>query len=37
MGSSGVNGESVPNEIENPVFLLEVIHTTVVPALTQKN
>ena len=37
MGSSGVKGESVPKETMNPVFLFEVIHTTVVPALTQKN
>src|SRR5664279_1847630 len=37
MGSSGSNGESVPNETMNPVFLFEVIQTTVVPALTQKN
>src|SRR3954470_8425338 len=37
MGSSGSNGDSVPKAIENPVFLLEVIQTTLVPALTQKN
>jgi hypothetical protein len=37
MGSSGVKGESVPKETMNPVFLFEVIHMTVVPALTQKN
>jgi hypothetical protein len=37
IGSFGVNGESVPNEIENPIFLLEVIHTAEVPALMQKN
>jgi hypothetical protein len=37
MGSSGVNGESVPNEIEKPVFLLEVVHTTDVPAVKQRN
>jgi hypothetical protein len=32
-----LNGESVPNEIMKPVFLLDVIHTTVVPVLMQKN
>jgi hypothetical protein len=32
-----MKGESVPNDTMNPVFLFEVIHTTVVPALTQKN
>src|SRR5664279_2024135 len=37
IGSSGINGESVPNVTMNPVFLFEVIHTTVVPALMQKN
>jgi hypothetical protein len=37
MGSSGSKGESVPNEIENPVFLLDDIQTTFVPAFTQKN
>src|SRR5271169_5172213 len=37
IGSSGSNGESVPNDTMNPVFLFEVINTTVVPALTQKN
>ena len=37
IGSSGSNGESVPNETMNPVFLFEVIHTVVVPALMQKN
>src|SRR5690348_5087270 len=36
IGSSGSNGESVPNETVNPCFF-EVIHTTVVPALIQKN
>src|SRR6267143_3251875 len=37
MGSSGSNGESVPNETMNPLFLFELIHTTGVPALMQKN
>ncbi len=37
IGSSGSKGESVPNETMKPVFLFELIHTTVVPALTQKN
>ena len=37
IGSSGINGESVPNEIMKPVFLLEVIQMTVVPLLTQKS
>ena len=37
IGLSGSNGESVPNEIMNPLFLFELIHTTVVPALMQKN
>src|SRR5664279_312629 len=37
MGSSGSNGESLPNDTMNPVFLFEVIHTTVVPLLMQKN
>ena len=37
IGSSGSNGESVPNETMKPVFLFEVIHTTVVPFLMQKN
>jgi len=32
-----LNGLSVPNEIINPVFLLEVIQTTWVPFLMQKN
>src|SRR5712664_4813419 len=35
-GSSGSNGESVPNETMNPLFLFELFHTTVVPALMQK-
>src|SRR5882672_456433 len=35
--SSGSNGESVPNETMNPLFLFELIHTTGVPALMQKN
>ena len=34
---SGSNGESVPNETMNPLFLFELIHTTVVPALMQNN
>jgi hypothetical protein len=29
--------ESVPNETMNPLFLFELIHTTVVPALMQNN
>src|SRR6266576_3062639 len=37
IGLSGSNGESVPNETINPLFLFELFHTTVVPALTQKN
>jgi hypothetical protein len=37
MGASGSKGESVPNETENPVFLLDDIHVTFVPALTPKN
>jgi hypothetical protein len=37
IGSSGSNGESVPNETVNPLFLFELIHTTVVPVLIQKN
>src|ERR1700685_973093 len=37
IGSSGSNGESVPNETMNPLFLFELIHTTVVPALMQNN
>src|ERR1700739_1452867 len=37
MGPSGSNGESVPNETMNPLFLLELFHTTVVPALMQNN
>src|ERR1039457_3765936 len=37
IGLSGSNGESVPNETTNPVFLFELIHTVVVPALMQKN
>ena len=37
MGSSGSNGESVPNETMNPLFLFELIHTTGVPSLMQKN
>jgi hypothetical protein len=37
MGVSGSNGESVPNETMNPLFLFELFHTMVVPALTQKN
>src|SRR5690242_19963330 len=35
IGLSGSNGESVPNETMNPLFLFELFHTTVVPALTQ--
>jgi hypothetical protein len=35
--SSGSKGESAPNETVNPLFLFELIHTTVVPALMQKN
>ena len=37
IGSSGSNGESVPNETMKPVFLFEVIQTVVVPFLMQKN
>jgi hypothetical protein len=37
IGPSGVNGELVPNETMNPLFLFELIHTTVVPALTQNS
>lgn len=37
IGLSGSNGESLPNDTVNPLFLFELIHTTVVPALTQKN
>ena len=37
IGSSGSNGESVPNETLNPLFFFELNHTTVVPALMQKN
>src|SRR5215813_7681364 len=37
IGLSGSKGESVPNETIKPVFLFEVIHTTWVPALMQKN
>ena len=37
IGPSGSNGESVPNETMNPLFLFELIHTTVVTALVQKN
>jgi hypothetical protein len=37
IGASGSNGESVPNDTMNPLFLFELIQTTVVPALTQKN
>jgi len=37
IGLSGSNGESVPNETMNPLFLFELFHTTVVPALTQNN
>src|SRR5580692_2189829 len=37
IGASGSNGESVPNDTMNPLFLFELIHTTAVPALTQKN
>jgi hypothetical protein len=37
IGSSGSNGESVPNETVNPWFLFELIQTTVVPVLMQKN
>ena len=37
MGSSGSNGESLPKDTMKPVFLFEVIQTTVVPALIQKN
>jgi hypothetical protein len=37
IGPSGSNGESVPNEAMNPLLLFEVIHSTVVPALTQNS
>src|SRR3954465_7956524 len=37
IGPSGSNGESVPKETMNPLFLFELFHTTVVPALTQTN
>ena len=37
IGSSGSNGESVPNETMNPLFLFELVHSTVVPAAMQKN
>jgi hypothetical protein len=37
IGLSGSNGESAPNETVNPLFLFELLHTTVVPALMQNN
>src|SRR3954453_2891078 len=37
IGRSGSNGESVPNETMNPLFLLELFQTTAVPALTQNS
>src|SRR5271168_3299155 len=37
IGPSGSNGESVPNETMNPLFLFELVHTTVVPALIQNS
>src|ERR1700741_3268106 len=37
IGPSGSNGESVPNETINPLFLFELFHTTVVPDLMQNN
>jgi hypothetical protein len=37
IGPSGSNGESVPNETMNPLFLFELVQTTVVPALMQNN
>ena len=37
IGLPGSNGESVPNETVNPLFLFELFHTTVVPALMQNN
>src|SRR4029077_1896510 len=36
IGLSGSNGESVPKETINPLFLFELFQTTVVPALIQK-
>src|SRR5215471_14635939 len=37
IGVSGSKGESVPKETMNPWLFFGLIHTTVVPALTQKN
>ena len=37
IGPSGSNGESVPNDTMNPLFLFELVHTTVVPVLMQNN
>ena len=37
IGLSGSNGESVPNETMNPLFLFELFQTTVVPDFTQNN
>jgi hypothetical protein len=37
IGPSGSNGESVPNETMNPLFLFELVQTTVVPVLMQNN
>jgi len=37
IGPSGSNGESVPNETMNPLFLFELFHITVVPAFMQNN
>ena len=37
IGPSGSNGESLPKETMNPLFLFELIHTTVVPAFMQNS
>jgi hypothetical protein len=37
IGPSGSNGESVPNDTMNPLFLFELVHNTVVPAFMQNS
>src|ERR1700687_1362156 len=37
IGASGSHGRAAPNEIMKPVCLFDVIHTTEVPVLMQKN
>jgi len=37
IGPSGSNGESVPNDTMNPLFLFVLFHNTEVPALMQNN